>query len=55
MSPLILFARLFATLFHTVLNAMIKVSGDRLIIMRVTTTISVLALPILFFLPLPTP
>ena len=33
---------------------MIKVSGDRLIIMDVTTAItSVLALPILFYLPLP--
>ena len=35
---------------------MIKVSGDRLIIMGVTTaTTSVLALPILFYLPLPAP
>jgi hypothetical protein len=56
MSPLILFAGLFAALLHAILNAMIKVSGDRLIIMGVTTTTtSVLALPILFFLPLPAP
>jgi drug/metabolite transporter (DMT)-like permease len=56
MSPLILSAVLFAALLHATWNAMIKVSGDRLIIMGVTTAAtSVLALPILFYLPLPAP
>jgi uncharacterized membrane protein len=56
MSPLILSAVLFSALLHATWNAMIKVSGDRLIIMGVTTaTTSVLALPILFYLPLPAP
>ena len=56
MSPLILSAALFATLLHATWNVMIKVSGDRLIIMDVTTAItSVLALQILFYLPLPAP
>ena len=56
MSPLILSAVLFAALLHATWNAMIKVSGDRLIIMGVTTaTTSLLILPILFYLPLPEP
>ena len=56
MSPLVLLAVLFAALLHATWNAMIKVSGDRLIIMGVTTaTTSILAIPILFFLPLPAP
>jgi drug/metabolite transporter (DMT)-like permease len=56
MSPLILSAVLFAALLHATWNAMIKVSGDRLIIMGVTTaTTSLLVLPVLFYLPLPAP
>jgi drug/metabolite transporter (DMT)-like permease len=56
MSPLILSAVLFAALLHATWNALIKVSGDRLIIMGVTTaTTSILVLPILFYLPLPAP
>ena len=56
MSPLVLSAVLFAALLHATWNAMIKVSGDRLIIMGVTTaTTSALALPLLFYLPLPAP
>lgn len=56
MSPLVLSAVLFAALLHATWNAMIKVSGDRLIIMGVTTaTTSILALPILFYLPFPAP
>jgi drug/metabolite transporter (DMT)-like permease len=56
MSPLVLSAVLFAALLHATWNAMIKVSGDRLIIMGVTTaTTSLLALPILFYIPLPAP
>ena len=52
MSPLVLSAVLFAALLHATWNAMIKVSGDRLIIMGVTTaTTSLLALPILFYIP----
>ena len=54
MSPLIFSAVLFAALLHAVWNALIKVSGDRLVIMAVTTaTTSVLVLPLLFILPLP--
>ncbi len=54
MSALVLSAVLFAALLHATWNALIKVSGDRLIIMGVTTaTTSLLAIPILFFLPLP--
>jgi uncharacterized membrane protein len=56
MSPLIFSAVLFAALLHATWNAMIKVSGDRLIIMGVTTaTTSLLVLPVLFYLPLPAP
>jgi len=56
MSPLILSAVLFAALLHATWNALIKVSGDRLIIMGVTTAAtSILTLPILFYLPLPAP
>jgi drug/metabolite transporter (DMT)-like permease len=56
MSPLVLSAVLFAALLHATWNAMIKVSGDRLIIMGVTTaTTSLLSLPILFYIPLPAP
>ena len=54
MSPLVLSSVLFAALLHATWNAMIKVSGDRLVIMGMTTaTTSILALPILFYLPLP--
>jgi len=56
MSPLILSAVLFAALLHASWNALIKVSGDRLVIMGVTTaTTSILVVPILFYLPLPAP
>lgn len=56
MSPLVLSAVLFAALLHATWNAMIKVSGDRLVIMGVTTAAtSILSLPILFYLPLPAP
>jgi len=56
MPPLVLAAVLFAALLHATWNAMIKVSGDRLIIMGVTTAAtSILALPILFYLPFPAP
>lgn len=54
MSPLILGAVLLAALLHASWNALIKVSGDRLVIMGVTTgTTSILVVPILFVLPLP--
>lgn len=54
MSPLIFGAVLLAAALHAVWNAVIKVSGDRLVIMAVTTaTTSILALPFLFYLPLP--
>lgn len=54
MSPLVLSAVLFAALLHATWNAMIKVSGDRLIMMAVTTaTSSLLVVPILIYLPLP--
>lgn len=56
MSLLVFAAVLFAALLHAIWNAMIKVSGDRLIIMGMTTaTTSILVLPILFYLPLPAP
>ena len=56
MSPLILGAVLLAAALHAVWNALIKVSGDRLVIMAVTTaTTSVLVIPILFYLPSPAP
>jgi len=54
MSPLVLSAVLFAALLHATWNALIKVSGDRLVIMGVTTaSTSIAVIPILFFLPLP--
>lgn len=54
MSPLVFTAVLFAALLHATWNAMIKVSGDRLVIMGVTTaTTSALVAPLLLFLPLP--
>ncbi len=56
MSPLVFSAVLFAALLHATWNAIVKVSGDRLIIMGLTTaTTSLLVLPILLFLPLPAP
>ena len=56
MSPLILGAVLLAAALHAVWNALIKMSGDRLVIMAVTTaTTSVLVIPILFYLPSPAP
>ncbi|NQV68935.1 MAG: EamA family transporter [Pseudohongiella sp.] len=54
MSPLIFSAVMFAAFLHACWNALIKVSGDRLVIMAVTTAASsILAIPILFLLPLP--
>lgn len=54
MSPLVFSAVLFAALLHAVWNALIKVSGDRLVIMAVTTaTASLLVIPLLFLLPAP--
>ena len=54
MSPLIFAAVLFAALLHASWNALIKVSGDRLVIMAVTTaSASILVIPALFALPLP--
>ena len=56
MSPLIFGAVLLAAALHAVWNALIKVSGDRLVIMAVTTaTTSILVIPLLFYLPLPAP
>ena len=54
MSPLIFGAVLFAALLHATWNALIKVSGDRLVIMAVTTvTASILVIPLLFLFPIP--
>ncbi|PCJ22025.1 MAG: EamA family transporter [SAR86 cluster bacterium] len=54
MSPLIFSAVLFAALLHACWNALIKVSGDRLVVMAVTTSISsILVIPALIYLPLP--
>lgn len=54
MSPLIFAAVLFAALLHATWNALIKVSGDRLVIMAVTTaSASILVIPLLFLFPLP--
>ena len=51
MSPLVFLAVLCASLLHAIWNALIKVSGDRLVIMAVTTaTVSVMVLPLLFLL-----
>ena len=56
MPPLIISAVLFAALLHATWNAMIKVSGDRLVIMAVTAFVtSILALPFVLFLPAPAP
>jgi len=56
MSPLILTAVLFAALLHATWNAMIKISGDRLVIMAVTAfATSVLAIPFVLLLPAPAP
>lgn len=56
MSPAVLSAVLFAALLHATWNAMIKVSGDRLVIMAVTAfATSLLALPFVFVLPAPDP
>ena len=56
MSPLILGAVLFAALLHAVWNALIKVSGDRLVVMSVTTaTSALLVVPLLLILPPPAP
>ena len=56
MSPLVFSAVLFAALLHATWNAMLKVSGDRLVIMGVTTaSTSLLVIPILFLIPLPAP
>jgi len=54
MSPLIFGAVLFAAVLHAVWNALLKVSGDRLVIMGITTaTTSILSIPFLFYVPLP--
>lgn len=54
MSPLIFAAVLFAAFLHACWNALIKVSGDRLVIMAITTgATSILVIPLLFLLPLP--
>lgn len=56
MSPLVFATVLLAAVLHAVWNALLKVSGDRLVIMAVTTSItSILTLPVLFYLPLPEP
>ena len=56
MSPLIAIAVLFAALLHATWNAMIKVSGDRLVIMAVTVAFaSLIVSPALFVLPAPSP
>lgn len=56
MSPLVFSAVLFAALLHAIWNALLKVSGDRLVIMAVTTAIvALLVVPLLFFLPAPAP
>ena len=54
MSPLIFGAVLFAALLHATWNALIKVSGDRLVIMAVTTvSASIMVFPLLFLFPFP--
>ncbi|MCB1670789.1 MAG: EamA family transporter [Gammaproteobacteria bacterium] len=54
MSPFILTAVLLAALLHAIWNALIKVSGDRLVVMAVTAfSTSLLALPFVFLLPAP--
>lgn len=56
MSLILFSAVLFAALLHAIWNALIKVSGDRLVTMAVTTVFaSVLVTPLLFLLPLPAP
>ena len=51
MSLFILGAVLFAALLHATWNALIKVSGDRLVVMAVTTaTSSILLMPLLLTL-----
>lgn len=54
MSPFILLAVLFAAFLHASWNAVVKVSGDRLVVMAVTTlSCAVLVSPLLFILPAP--
>jgi drug/metabolite transporter (DMT)-like permease len=54
MSVTVFLAVLFAALLHASWNALIKISGDRLVIMAVTTgSASILVIPALFILPLP--
>ncbi len=54
MSFTVFAAVLFAAFLHASWNALIKVSGDRLVIMAVTTgSASILVIPALFVLPLP--
>lgn len=56
MSTLVFAAVLLAALLHASWNALIKISGDRLVIMAVTTgSASLLVIPALFLLPLPDP
>lgn len=56
MSPLVFFAVLFAALLHAIWNALLKISGDRLVIMAVTTaTAALLVSPLLLTLPAPAP
>ncbi|MEX0618369.1 MAG: EamA family transporter [Pseudohongiellaceae bacterium] len=54
MSPVIITVVLTAACLHAVWNALIKISGDRLVVMAVTTALaSILVIPALFVLPLP--
>jgi len=54
MSPSIVFAVLIAALLHAVWNALVKVSGDRLVTMGITAaTAAIMATPLLFVFPLP--
>lgn len=56
MSPLVFFAVLFAALLHAIWNALLKISGDRLVIMAVTTASAALLIsPLLFAFPAPAP
>lgn len=56
MSAAVISAVLLAALLHAIWNAMIKVSGDRLVIMAVTAfATALLALPFVLLLPAPAP
>jgi len=54
MSTLVLAAVLFSALLHASWNALIKISGDRLVIMAImTATSTILVIPFLILLPAP--